>query len=153
MGAEGPESSYAAWEFPGETPIPFLHSFNLPPSESMTLCPSGLRRPYPPKTKQEATTSTQWQLSLEWRSLVPMHVKFFRSVNQMISRAHHRSLGLTLDSRVKSHFRPVSFGTRGGCALLDCVISLLGVQGLIHLTWMVAFSKWDTRNRILGRDG
>lgn len=96
MGTEGPESSHAVWRFPEETPSPFFHSFNLPPSESMPIWSPA---PIPPEN--EATTLTRWQLSSEWqwRLRVPMHVKYFRTENRIVSRARHRSLGL-------SHFRP-----------------------------------------------
>ncbi|KAJ6023533.1 uncharacterized protein N7446_013898 [Penicillium canescens] len=94
MDTEGAESSHAAWEFPEETPIPFFHSFNLPSSESM---PIWSPPPIPPEN--EATTSTRWLLAPKWRSRVPMHVKYFRNENRMVSRARCPSLGL-------SHFRP-----------------------------------------------
>lgn len=94
MDTEGAESSHAAWEFPEATPIPFFHSFNLPPSESM---PIWSLPPIPPEN--EATTSSRWQLAPEWRSRAPMHVKYFRRENRIVSRARSPSLGL-------SHFRP-----------------------------------------------
>jgi hypothetical protein len=94
MDTEGPESSHAAWEFPEQTPIPFFHSFNLPPTESMPIWSPPLIPP-----QNEATTSRQWQLAPKWRSEIPMHVQYFRKQNGRVSRARCPSLGL-------SHFRP-----------------------------------------------
>ncbi|KAJ5804628.1 uncharacterized protein N7518_000931 [Penicillium psychrosexuale] len=94
MDTEGPESSHAAWEFPEATPIPFFHSFSLSSSESM---PIWSPPPIPPDN--ETTISTRWLLAPKWRSRGPMHVRYFRMTNAMVSRTDRRSLGL-------SHFRP-----------------------------------------------
>ena len=94
MDTEGAESCHAAWEFHEQTPIPFFHSFNLPPSESMLIW-----SPPPIPPENEATTSTRWLLVPKWRSRVPIHVKYFRNENQRVSRARCPSLGL-------SYFRP-----------------------------------------------
>ncbi|KAL5335197.1 hypothetical protein BJX70DRAFT_401800 [Aspergillus crustosus] len=79
---EGEESSRGSWSFPGDTPLPFFPSFNLPPAQDISQ-PSRIWASPPPPDKTEATEA--WQLIAERRTLHPRQCLLFSGATSSVA--------------------------------------------------------------------